>query len=80
MSHWSDNLGTAMVWATGSANAAGNEITFDGTMDDPMTGVKAKKFREVMRIESPDRYVFEWWEDEGGKMIRMMEIVHTRAK
>jgi hypothetical protein len=80
MSTWADNMGTMLLWATGSANAAGNEITLSGSYDDPMTGGKPKKFREVMKITGADRYVFEFWEDRDGKMVRTIEIVHTRAK
>jgi hypothetical protein len=80
MTHWSDNMSTTMIWATGTANAAGNEITLEGSYDDPMSGGKAKKFKEVMKIQGPDSYVFEWWEEREGKIVKTMEIVHTRAK
>jgi hypothetical protein len=77
-STWIDNMGTGLMTATGTANAAGNEITYTGTMDDPMTGEKDKKFREVVKIAGPDAFTFEMFETRQGKERRVMEIKHTR--
>jgi len=78
-STWIDNMGTGLMTCTGTANAAGNEITFNGVMDDPMTGEKDKKFREVVKITGPDAFTFEMFETNKGKEHRVMEIKHTRV-
>jgi hypothetical protein len=77
---WIDNMGTGIMSATGSANAAGDVITLTGVMDDVMTGEKDKKFREVVRITNPDSHTLEMYNTVAGKEIKVFEIVHTRVK
>ena len=80
-SAWADNMGTAMMIAEGTANTAGSEISLSGTMDEPMTGEKNKKFREVMKLQGPDQFTFEMYDTIPGKgEVKVMEIVHTRSK
>jgi hypothetical protein len=78
---WMDNMSTAPMLSFGSANAAGTELTFVGTMDAPATGEKDKKFRNVLRWTGPDQLVTEMYDAIPGKgEIKVMEITYTRAK
>ena len=80
LSNWFDNMGTMMIFSTGTANPTGTEITFTGAFDDPM--VKAtKSYREVIKWTDGDTWVMEWHESIPGQPeSKTMEIVHTRAK
>ena len=62
-----------------SADQAGKVFTYTREETDPVTKQKSKA-RDVIRIESNDKYVMEMYKDEGGKEIKMMEIVSTRKK
>lgn len=80
-SSWADNMGTAMMQSRGTANAAGTEITFTGLVDEPTTGEKDKKFRQVMRMTGPDALVFEMYDNIPGKgEVKVLEITHARVK
>jgi len=80
-SSWADNMGTAMMQSHGAANAAGTEITLNGLMDEPATGEKDKKMRQVLRVTGPDAFVFELYNVVPGQGdMKVLEITHTRAK
>jgi hypothetical protein len=78
VSTWTDNMSTGMMSSKGNANADGTEITMSGTTDEPVTGEKNKKFREVIKITSPDAFTLEMYDTVKGKEVRVMEITHTR--
>lgn len=78
ISNWTDNMSTGMMMCKGTANADGTEIVLNGTMDEPTTGEKNKKFREVIRITAPDSFTLEMYDTIKGKEVRVMEITHTR--
>lgn len=80
LSQWIDNSSGAIFLATGSYDEAGKTYTFNGEMTDPMNPTKRTPVREVVRIESPDRYVFEWHETHEGKERKAMSIAYTRMK
>ena len=74
-------MGTALTTSTGTCDAAGSEFTLTGLMDEPTTGEKDKKFKEVIRWTGPDTFVFEWYDTIPGQgMVRVMEITHTREE
>lgn len=76
---WVDDMSTAMLKSEGTADADGKVITFLTKMDCPMTGEKDMPIRQVMRIISADKHVFEMHETRAGKEERMtMEITYTR--
>ena len=78
---WMDNMSTAPMLSRGTANAAGTEFTFSGTMDEPVSGEKDKKFREVARLTGSDQMVWEMYDTIPGKgEVKVMEIAYTRAK
>jgi hypothetical protein len=78
VSSWTDNMSTAMMLSTGTANADGSEFSLAGTMDDCMTGEKNMKFREVIRIAGPNAFTLEMYNTVKGKEMKVMEIAHTR--
>ncbi len=80
VSSWIDNMGTGLTVLTGKYNAATKTITYAGDMADMMNPGKTYKVRQLVRIESPDRFVMEWYETRTGKEAKTMEIVYTRKK
>jgi hypothetical protein len=76
---WVDSMGTGFSTSVGTADQAGKVFTYTREETDPVTKQKSKA-RDVIRIESNDKYVMEMYKDEGGKEIKMMEIVSTRKK
>jgi hypothetical protein len=81
VSSWSDNISTALTVMTGTANSDASEYVLTGLMDDPTSGEKDKKFKEILRVTSPDRFVFEMYDTVAGKgEVKVMEIVHVRSK
>jgi hypothetical protein len=81
ISTWTDNMSTTMMRSTGSVNAAGTEFTMTGTMDEPMTGERDKKFRHVWKLASADSHVFEAYDNIPGKgEVKVMELTYTRVK
>ena len=81
VSSWVDNMGTMMMNATGAGSPDGKVITYTGVMDDPMTGARDQKFREVLTWKSDDSFTFEMYSAMlGGQEGKVMTIVHTRVK
>lgn len=79
-SFWIDNLGTAMFLSEGSADTAGKVFTFQGKMDEPMTGEKDKPVKHTHRMVSPDKHVFEMYDLSLGPNAKVVEITYTRKK
>jgi hypothetical protein len=81
VSIWLDSGSTCIVMLTGEADASGKVITYTGKVDDPMTGQKDKPIRSVVRLQSDDKFMFEWYETgPDGKEAKTMEIEYARAK
>lgn len=76
---WVDNMGTAIITATGQADASGKVHTFKGTYFDPAMG-KNKKFRWVSRMIDDSHMSFEFY-DQGpdGKEYKSMELTYTKG-
>lgn len=80
VSTWMDNMGTMIMTADGTADAAGKVITFKGDFMDPMTNQKTW-MKTVYKIESNDKFMIEMYgPDQAGKEYLAMELTHTRAK
>jgi hypothetical protein len=77
---WLDNLGTMMMFMTGTYDPTAKSFTYLSEMADPVAPATRIKVREVIRLESPDRHTMEWYETRGGKETKTMEIVYTRKK
>jgi hypothetical protein len=75
---WMDTMSTSAMTTTGSADASGKSMTFNGSMDDPMTGT-ASPMKEVLTVVDKDHHNFEMWQaGPDGKMFKAMEIQYVR--
>jgi hypothetical protein len=79
-STWIDNMGTAISMMKGSFSADGKTFTYEGKMDDPMTGEKDKAMRFIETIVSPDEIHSEAHDPSLGKKSKVMEMVYKRKK
>ncbi len=80
-STWIDNMGTGIMVGWGTCDAAGKVITYTGEYADPMTGDLHKKCRSTLKLDSPDKFVYECYvAGPDGKEFKEMELTYTRAK
>jgi hypothetical protein len=79
VSTWIDNMGTGIMTSTGTANASGNVITWNGVMSDPITG-KAAKARMVTTLMDENHHTFEMFNVPPGakKEMKTMTIDYVR--
>jgi hypothetical protein len=73
---WIDNMGTSIVYLTGTYDSATKTLTYRGE-EEMIPGTKTK-VREVLKITDNDHHMFEWYEDRGGTEVKTMEISYTR--
>ncbi len=78
VSLWMDDMGTGMFTSEGTSDESGKVLTFNGKMDEPMTGEKAKPVRAITRILGPDKHVFEMHDLVLGDKSKVLEITYTR--
>jgi hypothetical protein len=80
-SAWVDDMSTGIMLGEGAASPDGKTITMSGQYDEPMTG-KKRNYRWVTKVESQDKYSFEWFDSDpdGKNEYRMMHNVYTRVK
>jgi hypothetical protein len=80
LSTWIDNMGTSIMFGSGTCDAGGTVWTMTGDMADPATGAMVKT-RSVTKIVDADHISFEMYAPgPDGKEMKMMEILATRAK
>lgn len=78
MNTWVDNMGTGMMYATGTASADGKSVTLNGTMVDPLTG-KMCNIREVMYFNADGSMTMEMYgPDANGNEFKTMVVEYTR--
>ena len=75
---WMDDAGTAMYTSTGKATADGKSFTFNGRMDDPMSGEKNKPVKYIIRIVDARKRIFEMHEPARGEKSLVAEMTYTR--
>jgi len=75
---WCDNMGTGIMFSTGTYDPATKSFTYNSEME-VMPGMKTKA-REVLKIVDTDHHNLEWYEDRGGQEVKTMEINYTRQK
>jgi hypothetical protein len=75
---WLDDMSTTMVTSEGDAGSDGKTITLGGDFACAMTGEKNKATRQVYRILSRDKHVFEMHDPARTGNSRIMEITYTR--
>jgi uncharacterized protein DUF1579 len=76
---WVDDMGTGMFISEGTADTDGKGFTFQGKMDDPMTGQMNKPIKFVIRILDPDKHTFEMHDLTLGEKTKTMEMTYTRS-
>jgi hypothetical protein len=77
---WVDNMGTGIWWTTGTPDASGKTVTFDGTAKDVLTP-QGRPFRFVWHAESDDKHTLEMWDAMDGKTLTKMGVItETRVK
>jgi hypothetical protein len=81
VSSWIDNMGTGIMTGTGTANASGKVISWNGTMSDPVTG-KPTKERMVTTIADDNHYTFEMYGIPPGakKEMKTLTIEYSRKQ
>mgnify|MGYP000002783819 CR=1 FL=1 len=78
ISTWFDNMGTTIIYMTGSYDDAARVYTYEGQYPDPMTG-KDKPMRIVMKVVDDNKHVSEFFDPApGGKWTKTMELSYTR--
>ncbi|HEX9749852.1 MAG TPA: DUF1579 domain-containing protein [candidate division Zixibacteria bacterium] len=80
-STWIDNLSSGIYKSEGTCAADGKSMTSTGTFDDPMSGVKGKKVKEVVTVISDDSFTFAMFNVmPDGTDEKSMELTYTRKK
>jgi len=75
---WMDSGSTSMTMARGAMS--GNAIKYQGMMSDPVSG-KEVPYTMLTTISGNDSHKVEMWgPGPGGKDMKWMELVYTRAK
>jgi hypothetical protein len=77
---WIDNMGTGLMFFAGTYDAAKKAYTFLSDMADPMQPGTTIKVREVLTLVDAGTHRMDWYQTQGGKETRTMEIVYTRKK
>lgn len=80
VSTWIDNLGTGLMTAEGSYDAAKKQFNYRVNYTDPMTG-KAGQGRSSERMVDANTWIMESYKPgPDGKEIKDMEITYRREK
>lgn len=78
VSSWVDNMGTGILYMTGTCDAAGKVCTASGDMIDPMTN-KPGAIKSVTTWTDNDNFKFELFGRDGnGVEMKMMEMMLKR--
>lgn len=78
-STWIDNMGTGIMYAEGTYDNSKKMLTMKGKMTDPTSG-KNTDFKETLTFIDDDHQKMEMFTVTGGKDVKTMEILFTRAK
>ncbi len=76
VSSWIDNMGTGIEFSEGKYDPATRTFTYSMEME-PMPGMKTK-VREVLKIVDDTHLQLDWYESQGGKEKKTMEIAYTK--
>lgn len=80
---WISSMGTNILTMEGTASADGKTITYEGLMDEPMTGEKDKKVRYIAKNIDADNQIFEIHDlalEKMGMSTKVVEISYKRRK
>ena len=73
---WIDNMGTGIMNMEGTWDPAAKALTYLADYETA-PGMKTK-FREVIKIADADHRTMEFFQEDSGKSVKMMEISYTR--
>ncbi|MGO8677268.1 MAG: DUF1579 domain-containing protein [Limisphaerales bacterium] len=76
VSSWIDNMGTGIMLSEGTYEPATKTLTYLAEYE-VMPGVKTKA-RQVIKHLDKDHHTMEYFQDRGGKEIKVMEISYSR--
>jgi hypothetical protein len=80
LSTWIDNMGTGIMFASGTCDASGTSWTMTGDMADPQSGQMVPT-RGVTKLVDKDHMTMEMYAPgPDGKEVKVMEIIATRSK
>ena len=74
---WIDNMSTGIMMGTGKESDP-NMITMNWSYTDPVSG-KTTKVKTVTKIVDANNHTFTWYNLDGGKEAKMMEIAYVRS-
>jgi len=77
VSTWIDNMGTSIMMMEGDMDNPSRTLTYTAEYE-PMPGMKTKA-RQVVKFVSRKEHTMEWYEDRGGKEVKVMAITYKRA-
>jgi hypothetical protein len=75
---WVDDMSTTMFTSEGEVDAEGKVFTFTGSYSCALTGEKHKTARQVYRILSRDKHIFEMHDLSKPGASKTMEITYVR--
>jgi hypothetical protein len=73
-----DNMGTGIMQSEGTYDLATKTLTYTAEYE-MMPGMKTKA-RSLLKLTDSDHHTMEYFEDRGGKEVKVMEITYTRQK
>lgn len=76
VSSWVDNMGTGIEFSEGKYDPATKSFTYSMEME-AVPGMKTK-VREVVKLVDDTHMMLEWYETQGGKEKKTMEISYTK--
>jgi Protein of unknown function (DUF1579) len=76
---WYDSMSTSVTSSVGPEPKDGKTFTMASTSTDPMTG-KPSVGEEVVTLDNANQHTMTMYEDRGGKKVKTMQVVYTRAK
>ncbi len=75
---WVDDMSTAIITSEGQAAEDSKIITLEGKFHCPETGRKDTPMKQVFRIISNDKHIFEMHDMSKGENSKTMELTYTR--
>ncbi len=75
---WIDDMSTGMYVSEGQAEQGGKVFTFEGTHSCPETGETHKAAKQIIRVISRDKHIYEMHDPTKGANSKTMEITYTR--
>ncbi len=76
VSSWIDNMGTGIMISEGTYDPATKTLTYHAEYE-VIPGMKTKA-RQVVKQIDRDHHTMEYFENRGGKEMKVMEITYTR--